>query len=318
MTRDPRSLLTPRMAGVLDRIERAGRPKLHTLTPREARAAYEAGAEILEQTPGRVAHIRDFTLPARDGAVLHARLYRAESADATASPALLYLHGGGLVIGSIATHDLLCRDLCARSGGCVVSLDYRLAPEHPFPTAFDDACDALAWLRASAASIGCDAARIAIGGDSAGGALSASVAIHARDQRWPLALQLLITPHTSSEPTASRRAFAQGFLLDAPTIEWFFDLAVPRPQRSDWRFAPLHADDVEGVAPACIVLAECDPLVDEGLAYADRLRAAGVAVTLDLVRGVTHEFIRMGRALPETDPAREFAARALSHAWSRR
>jgi acetyl esterase len=305
------------MHSVLERIERAARPPLHTLAPREARIAYEAGAQTLESTPGRVAHIRDFTLPSRRGAALHARLYRAERADAAASPVLLYLHGGGLVIGSIATHDLLCRDLCSRSESCIVSLDYRLAPEHRFPAAFDDACDALAWLHVNAASIGCDAARVAIGGDSAGGALAASAAIWARDQRLPLSMQLLITPHAAAEPTASRRAFAHGFLLDATTIDWFFDLAVPRESRADWRFAPLHADDLDGVAPACVILAECDPLVDEGLAYADRLRAAGVAVTLDLVRGVTHEFIRMGRAFPEADAAREFAITALGDAWNR-
>jgi acetyl esterase len=202
------------------------------------------------------------------------------------------------------------------SGGAVVALDYRLAPEHRFPTAVDDAWAALQWLAAHAAGLGLDPTRLAVGGDSAGGTLAAVAAILARDHALPLALQLLITPGTAPAPeTPSHRLFGHGFLLDAATIAWFFDHYIDRDQRHDWRFAPLRADDLEGVAPACVILAECDPLVDEGLAYADRLRAAGVAVELDLVRGVTHDFIKMGRVLKEAPAAQQFAADALRHAW---
>ena len=133
----------------------------------------------------------------------------------------------------------------------------------------------------------------------------------------PLALQLLVTPGTAAHAdTPSRRLFANGFLLDTATIDWFFDHTLPHHRRRDWRFAPLEAPDLEGVAPAFVLLAECDPLVDEGLAYADRLRWAGVPVELDLVRGVTHDFIKMGRVLPEAPAAIDAAARALATAFA--
>jgi acetyl esterase len=157
-----------------------------------------------------------------------------------------------------------------------------------------------------------------VGGDSAGGTLAAVCALLARDHGVPLALQLLITPGTVGHAeTASHRLFANGFLLDAATIEWFFDQCIDHRHRNDWRFAPLYVDDVDGVAPACVILAECDPVVDEWMAYADRLRAAGVAVTLELFRGVTHDFIKMGRVLPEAAQAMDAAAAALRQAWGK-
>jgi acetyl esterase len=142
-------------------------------------------------------------------------------------------------------------------------------------------------------------------------------ALHARDRGWPLGLQLLITPGTAVHAdTASHQLFGNGFLLDAATIAWMFDHTIPHHHRRDWRFAPLEAE-VDGVAGACVILAECDPLVDEGLAYADRLRAAGVPVALELVRGVTHDFIKMGRTLKEAHAALDFAAAALQEAARR-
>ena len=162
-----------------------------------------------------------------------------------------------------------------------------------------------------------DGARLAVGGDSAGGTLAAACAIHARDIALPLRLQLLITPGTSAHAdTPSHRRFAHGFLLEAETIAWFFDQYIDHSQRSDWRFAPLEADDLDRVAPACVVLAECDPLVDEGVMYADRLRAAGVPVELELVRGVTHDFIKLGRALPEAHRAQAAIGAALAGAFA--
>lgn len=306
-------LLTPAMAGLLERIERARRKPFHAMTATEARAAYEAGAEVLDLPRAPLPEVRELAIPGPAGQALPARLYRPAPGPL---PVLLYLHGGGFVIGSLQTHDSLCRQLARRSGGAVLALDYRLAPEHAFPAAVDDTWAALAWLREHAADLALDAGRIAIGGDSAGGTLAAVAAIHARDRGWPLALQLLITPGTTAHAdTASHRLFSRGFLLDAATIEWFFDQVIAYHHRRDWRFAPLEAESLDGVAPACVVLAECDPLVDEGLAYADRLRAAGVAVELDLVRGVVHDFIKMGRALPQAGAAQQFAADALRAAW---
>ena len=302
------------MAGLLDCIRRARRPAWHTLTMAQARQAYEAAAEVLEPPRRALPEVHDLSLPAADGSLLRARLYRGT---AGITPVLLYLHGGGFVIGSLETHDSLCRQLAHRSGAAVLALDYRLAPEHRFPTAADDAWAALRWLVAEGGSLGLEVRRPAVGGDSAGGTLAAVCALRARDAGLPLALQLLITPGTAARTdSTSHRMFGHGFLLDAATIAWFFDHYIAPPARHDWRFAPLEAPDVDGVAPACVILAECDPVVDEGLAYAGRLRAAGVPVQLALYRGLTHDFIKMGRALHEAGEAQQAAADALKEAWS--
>ena len=220
------------------------------------------------------------------------------------------------MIGDLDTHDTLCRELANHSGCAVVSVDYRLAPEHRFPAAVDDTWAVLRWLRESGGSLGFDGERLAVGGDSAGGTLAAVAAILARDHGVPLRAQLLITPGTTAHAdTATHKLFANGFLLDAVTIEWFFDQYIDRSQRGDWRFAPLNAESLDGVAPACLLLAECDPLCDEGLAYADRLRLAGVDVALELYRGMTHDFIKMGRLLDEARHAQAAAGAALRRAF---
>ena len=303
------------MRSVLERMARAGQPPLHTLTPAQARVAYEIGSGVLEVPKAPLPRVEDFHIPTRDGAELPARLY-APSLDA-GLPLLLYLHGGGFTIGSIATHDTLCRELARLAGCMVVSLDYRLAPQHRFPTASNDAWDALQWLAAHASTLGADPARLAVGGDSAGGTLAAVCAILARDAQLPLALQLLFYPGCAAhQDTPSHTTFARGLVLEAPAIDWFFGHYVhSRDEREDWRFAPLLAPDVDGVAPAWIGLAECDPLVDEGVDYGDKLRAAAVPVDLEIYRGVTHEFIKMGRAIAEARTAHGDAARALRQAF---
>jgi len=307
--------LTPQMRSVLERMARAGHPPLHTRTPQDARAAYQAGADVLEVPKAVLTRVEDLAIPARDGAMLPARLY-APSAE-PGLPVLMYLHGGGFTIGNLATHDILCRELARLAGCMVVSLDYRLAPEHRFPVAHDDAWDALQWLAAHGQRLGADPARLAVGGDSAGGTLAAASAIHARDAGLPLALQLLIYPGCAPhQDTPSHATFARGLVLEEPAISWFFGNYVQsRAEREDWRFAPLLAPDVESVAPAWVGLAECDPLVDEGIEYADKLRLAGVPVDLEIYRGVTHEFIKMGRAIPEARKAHADAARALRLAF---
>ena len=300
------------MAGVVERMARAGRPPLYTLSPAEAKLAYEKGAGVLEVPKPALERIEDFHIAARDGFALPARLYAPSMARL---PLLLYLHGGGFTVGNISTHDTLCRVLAEQSGCAVVSLDYRLAPAHRFPTAVDDAWDALALLARHADRFGADGTRLAVGGDSAGGTLAAVCAIQARDAGLPLALQLLFYPGTAArQDTDSHRRFAVGPLLDEPLISWFFSQYIDDAERDDWRFAPLNADDVDGVAPAWIGLAECDPVVDEGIAYADKLRAAGVPVELEIYRGVIHEFVKMGRAVPEALAAQADAARALKEA----
>ncbi len=305
--------LTPAMRSVLERMHRAPYPPIYTQSAAMAKASYEAGSGVLEVPKAELARIEDFSIAARDGFAVPARLY---APSAGKLPLLVYVHGGGFVIGSIASHDILCRELARLAGCAVVSVDYRLAPEYKFPTAFDDAWDAFQWLARNGGSLGLDASRLAVGGDSAGGTLAAVCAILARDAGIALRLQLLFYPGTAADQSAeSHRKFAHGLVLEQPHIDWFFDQFIAPEQRSDWRFAPLNADDVEGVAPAWFGLAECDALVDDGIAYADKLRWAGVPVQLEIYRGVTHEFIKMGRAIREARQAYADAARALAEAF---
>ncbi len=326
---NPRSLLLPVMRGVLDRMARAGRAPMHALTPQQARAFYEAGSGVLDIAPHKMARVEALQVPTRDGALLDARMvipypthptaeHNQQSEAGTESwPVLLYLHGGGFTVGSINTHDSLCRHLAHLAQCAVVSLDYRLAPEHRFPTASNDAWDALQWLHEHGTQWGLDAQRMAIGGDSAGGTLSMGTALMARDAGVKLALQMLFYPGCAArQDSASHRIFGHGFLLETAGIAWFFDQYLNNPaERDDWRFAPLNAPDLENVAPVWMGLAECDPLVDEGVMMADRFRWAGVPVDLEIYAGVTHEFIKMGRAVPLALQAHQDAARALRKAF---
>jgi acetyl esterase len=318
---NPRSLLTPAMRRVLDSIARAGHVPMHMLSAQQARAAYAAGANVLELPTQKLQRVEDFTVTARDGYAIAVRHYAPAGG---ALPVLVYFHGGGFTVGSIATHDGLCRRLAHLAGCAVLSVDYRLAPEYKFPTAHEDAWDVVQWVAREGATRGLDSTRIALGGDSAGGTLAAACAIEARDARLPLALQLLFYPGCAGhQSSASHRTFAKGFVLEEPHITFFFEQYIrSAADRDDWRFAPLDGKgpdgceaDLSGVAPAWLGLAECDPLVDEGLAYADRLRMAGVPVDLDIYRGVVHEFIKMGRAIPEAATAHADAARALHNAF---
>jgi len=305
------------MRKVLEQMARASRVPLHALTPQQARAGYELGADVLEIPRQALERVETFAIPTRDGADLPVRLYAPTSAS---HPVLIYFHGGGFTVGSIASHDALCRRLSHLAHCAVLSLDYRLAPEHVFPTAHQDAWDAVQWVASHGKGYALDTARIAVGGDSAGGTLAAYCAIEARNAGLPLALQLLFYPGCAAHAnTPSHRTFGRGFLLEDTHIEYFFGHYLADTQaRDDWRFAPLDGHtpngdlaDLTGVAPAWLGLAECDPLVDEGVMFADRLRLAGVLVDLEIYRGVVHEFVKMGRAIPEAHRAHADAARAL-------
>lgn len=302
------------MRSVLERMARAGHPPLPALPPEQARAAYAAGAGVLEIPRAALARVEDFRIDASDGAPLHARLYAPRDA---ALPVLVYFHGGGFTIGSVDTHDSLCRTLSAQADCAVISVDYRLAPEHRFPTAVQDAWDAVRHVAAQGAKLGLDTGRLALGGDSAGGTLATVCALLAREADIPVALQLLFYPGCAGrQETPSHRRYGTGLVLEQAHIEYFFGHYIDETERDDWRFAPLNAPDVEGVAPAWFGLAECDPLIDDCLLYTDKLRAQGVPVALEIYRGVTHEFIKMGRILPEARQAHADAAAALQQAFS--
>jgi acetyl esterase len=323
--------LNPKIKDILEMIERAKRPPFHELTPQQARASYEKSAPILEIASAPMFSIEDLAVQVRDGTTgtpdthgttIRGRLYQpVEPHWAQPAPALVYFHGGGFTVGSVATHDAICR-MFARDAQCaVLSVDYRLAPEHKFPTAVNDAFDALRWLHENAAAYGIDASRIALGGDSAGGTLATVSAVRARDAGIPIVLQLLVYPGTSSHQQADSHArLANGYLLPGTTIQWFFTQYLREAgDRLDWRFAPLDgtrgAPDFSGVAPAWIATAEYDPLSDEGAAYADKLRAAGNAVTLKRYDGMIHEFFKMGGYVPEVAQAHGDAAAALRAAF---
>ena len=302
------------MRDVLHAIAKAGRPPIAMLSAAQAKQGYALGAAVLEVNAQKMARDDTLQIPVRDGAVLRAKLW-AEHATPNL-PVLLYFHGGGFTVGSPETHEALCKHLAHLAQCAVVSLDYRLAPEHTFPTAHNDAFDALKWLAANATNLGLDVTRMAIGGDSAGGTLTTATAIAARDAGIALKLQLMFYPGCSPEYMPSAHTFEKGFLLEKASIEYFYNHYVPNlADRHDSRFSPLLAD-VSGVAPAWLGLAECDPLVDEGVAYADHLRLCGVPVDLEIYKGVVHSFIQMGRVIPEALVAHADAARALRHAFA--
>lgn len=316
--------LNPKVAQLLDSIARSKFAPLHTLTPEAARASYARSAPILDLAPAPLARVEEIEVPVRDGTMIHVRFYQPAEPDWTQpAPALLFFHGGGFVVGSVDTHDSLCRTF-ARDAECMVlSVDYRLAPDNKFPTAVDDAFDVLEWLFTNALSHGIDPARIAIGGDSAGGTLATVCAVLARDAGWPLVLQLLIYPGVAAhQSTASHAQYRTGYFLSGETIDWMFDQYVHhRAERDDWRFAPLDGAvnapaSFAGVAPAWIAAAEFDPLFDEDRAYAEKLRAAGNTVTLRIFEGMVHEFFKMGRFVPEVAQAHAEAVQALKDAFA--
>jgi len=312
---NPHSLLNSSSRTLIDRVQRAGRAPMHAMSAEQARAFYDIGGPMLDlQPPPSVDRVEALFIPARDGYAIPARLYAPHHE--TPLPVLLYIHGGGFTVGSLNTHDVVCRQLSRQAHCAVVSLDYRLAPEHRFPTAVHDSWDALNWLHQNGQTLGLDATRLAVGGDSAGGTLAAVCALMARDAGLLLRLQLLFYPGCGArQDTASHRAYAEGFMLDKDTVDWFFANYIEAKDRDDWRFAPSLASDHSNLAPAWIGLAECDPLVDEGVNYADILRMAGVPIDLEIYRGVIHGFITMGRAIPDALKAHADAGRALKHAF---
>ncbi len=311
--------LDPQVEKIIYWAQRASAPTFPQLGAQLARAAYEKMAPTLDVAPVPMHEVSDLALE-MPGRRLTVRQYAPrEHSWADPMPALLYFHGGGFTIGSIRTHDRLCRVLAKGADCLVYSVDYRLAPEHPFPAAVDDAFDALAWLQREAVALGADPARIAVGGDSAGGTLAAACALHARDTGLPLVLQLLIYPGLGSmQDTDSHRRLAHGYLLDSDVIQWFFRQYLrSEVDRNDWRFAPLMAPSVARVAPAWIALAQYDPLVDEGLSYAERLETAGVPVKAVVYQGMIHSFFQHAGFVVKARQAHADACAALRGAFAK-
>ncbi len=309
--------LDPIVRKLLDAAAAAGRPALNSLPPVEARRFMR---ETRPATEGpkldTVGHV-DRTIPGPAGAI-PVRVYRPNSANPAAKlPVLVYLHGGGWVIGDIETHHTLCQRLSESGGLLVVSVDYRLAPEHKFPACVEDSWAATEWVAANAAEIGGDGTRLAVGGDSAGGNLAAVVALMARDKGAPkLGFQLLIYPAVDAlADTGSMAKNADGYLLTRVAMEWFYDLyQCTRADRTDWRFSPLRAATLAGVCPAMVITAGFDPLRDEGRAYAERLAHDGVVVEAVDYSSMIHGFFGMPGPLSQSRRGIVAAAQATRDA----
>ena len=310
-------MLHPQAKAFIDLLEQRGVPPTHTLTPADARKFYRERRAVTQPDPGEVAEVRELQADGLHGPI-PMRLYRPlGSAAASVLPVLVYYHGGGWTIGDLDTHDTLCRELCNLSGCAVVAVDYRMGPEHRFPAAVDDVLAATRWVRREAAALGIDPARLAVGGDSAGGNLAAVVAIAARDAGdLPVAFQLLIYPATDMRCVhPSHSSNGQGYLLTSDTIRYFHDHYITdAAQDLDWRASPLLREDLAGLPPALVLTAGYDPLRDEGLDYARALTAAGNRTTYVCFERQIHGFITMGRLLDEANAAVSMCAAELRRA----
>jgi acetyl esterase len=311
--------LHPDAQKVCDLIVASGRPPLETLSPPDARVAYAASRAVLQPDPPAVAEVVALEAPGPGGPV-RMRLYRGQGAPkGTPQPALVYFHGGGWVIGDLESHDQVCRALANATPCIVVSVDYRLAPEHKFPAAAEDAIAATRWIAANGAKLGIDARRLAVGGDSAGGNLAAVVAIDARDRGGPsLTFQFLVYPASDMRmdwPSAERHA--QQLPLTKAAMDWFIAHYLRSDaDKADWRASPLRASSLKGLPPALIITAGFDPLCDEGEAYAKALRAAGVSVVHEVFGGQIHGFLTMGRIVADSGQAIALGASALKQSFT--
>ncbi len=304
--------LDPQARAFLDRMQALGIPALGTVPPDDARAVQdEAAANVFGPVPDLA--WEDRALPGPAGTI-PVRVYGAGDEPA---PVLVYFHGGGWVLGGLNTHHGVCATLAELSGCVVCSVDYRMAPEHRFPAAVEDAWAVTRWLAENPDDVGARPGAIAVGGDSAGGNLAAVCALKARDEGLPLSLQLLVYPVMDADlDTSSYREFADGYYLTAYSMGWFWDHYLPDGDRFQPDASPLRADDVSGTAPALVITAGFDPLLDEGEAYARRLEQAGVPVTLSRYDGMIHGFFRMPAVIDRANDALAEAAGALRAAFA--
>jgi acetyl esterase len=296
-------------------MQAAGLRRFEHMTPAEARAQTEATAAKALRKP--VGAVEDRSIAASERPI-GVRIYRPD--ERAALPAIVYFHGGGHVVGSLDSHDATARALCAGVGAVVVSVDYRMGPEHKFPAAAIDAFDALRWVAGHAADLGIDAGRMGVAGDSAGANLAAVAAIMARDAGGPpLRLQSLVYPVIDYAMTDESYArYADGFgNLTQGAMYWFQQHYLRSPaDAADWRASPIRADSLAGVAPAIITAAECDVLVDEGKRYADALRDAGVAVAYHIYSGMIHGFFGMVPAVDDATKAQQTVCAAFRQAFA--
>ena len=303
--------LDPLVKGFLDQMAMMPGPKMFELPAPQGREMFVGMMQMIGPKDVPVGKIENIKIPGPGGEI-PLRIYTPVAAGADALPVLIYFHGGGFVIGDLETHDGLCRQFANEGDFRVIAVDYRLAPEHKFPAALDDAFAAVQWIEMHASELGVDANRIAVGGDSAGGALAAEVTQLAKAKGPKIAFQLLMFPVTQiGKETSSFREFAVGYFLDKATLDWFFNHYIPEgTDKTDTRVSPLNGD-LKGLPPAYVMLGGYDPLHDEGLAYAKKLRDAGVKVEIADYEGMVHCFIYMQAVLPQAVGAVTAAAKAV-------
>jgi acetyl esterase len=305
--------LHPQCKAFLDQLAALGGKQIHELPVPEARAMALGLIEFAgpEQPVARVEN-RTIPGPARP---IPVRVYHPTPGEKL--PVLVHFHGGGFVICNLDTHDRQCRALANSAGCVVVSVDYRLAPEHKYPAAVEDSFAATRYIADHPDEFGADGTRIAVGGDSAGGNLAAVVALMARERGGPrLAYQLLVYPLVDiNDEHPSMRQFAQDHFLTREAMDWFMELYLPNPDKGREPYAsPMNAGDFRGLPPAMIITAECDPLRDQGEAYARKLEAAGVPVLLKRYEGMIHPFFQFGGIIDAAKVAMSDTAAALRRA----
>ncbi|MGF1605284.1 MAG: alpha/beta hydrolase [Rhodothalassiaceae bacterium] len=292
--------LDPSAQSLLDKLAELGGPKLHQLDPAHARQAITLLGPLLNRDGPDLAETRPLTLPGAGNSEVTATLLRGRDAPA-GCPLILYFHGGGFVLQELPGHVAACGALANAARAVVMAVDYRLAPEHPFPAAYDDALAAWRWAQGAAPAL--DAGPVFVAGDSAGGNLAAGIALAAREADAP-AGQILIYPWIDlSRRYPSRDDFGEGYFLEDATIDWFFRHYVGSTDPTDPRVSPMQAGTLTGAAPALIVLAGQDPLADEGRAYAQRLQKAGVDCTLSVLEGQIHGFLNLAPTADASDDA---------------
>lgn len=302
----------------LDLLKTLGRPPLNALPPLEGREIYRRGRLATQPELPQVDRVKEFDATGGPHGPVPVRVYRgAGTADAGPLPVHVYFHGGGWVLGDLDSHDWVCRRIANAAQCAVVAVDYRMAPEHVFPAAYDDALAALNWTVANAAMLRIDPTRVSVGGDSAGGNLAAAIAIASRDGLAPMIkAQILIYPAVDLAMTGNYYGrFTKDLLLTDETMRWFIDLYVPdEAARRDWRASPLLARSHAGLAPALVLLAGYDPLYAEGEVYAERLKAAGVPVTVARYPGQLHGFVSNAKVMPKAHDAIADVAKVLAAA----
>ena len=306
-------MLDPQAQALMQLMIEKGVPTVNTLPPLEARASYRSRRSFTQPDAPEVHQVEN-KMVVHMGMNLPVRVYHPQSAKLNlALPALVYLHGGGWTIGDLDTHDVLCRSLCLQAEVVVVSVDYRLGPEHPFPAAYEDTLAAFHWTVENANELGIDASRIAIGGDSAGGNLSAAACLGLRGQVVQPAFQLLIYPATIMwQDTASYHANGTGYMLTKESIAYYTENYLRnREDAKDWRASPQLAKSHADLPPALVMTAGFDPLRDEGLMYADALSNAGVPTQYICFERQIHGFITMGRIMQEANTAVTLCASVL-------